>query len=245
MLDNITLRRYGRFEKVAWHECCGATLGLVYLFVIQSMQFKAIITTAVLSVFGLSVAKGITMVAGVNFQDNAFADSLISSSGTYTLGGAASLSAAVTGSSLSKFATSATAGANLQLGFTDNYLVNGSGFDLALFELGTPSTFAVTIGGVTHNYTSAGTGFTTLIGGTTYAVNEAQINLDDFGVASGAQLSTISIGMDVTPNVPALSVVAALNSAPVTSQMVPDAGSTISMLGLAVVGIGSLRRKLK
>jgi len=211
------------------------------------MHFKLLIGTVV-SAVGLSSASAITTVAGYSFQDNAFADSVLASSGTYTLAGAASLSAAVTGSSLTKYAFSSSTGAaldgaNIQLGFTDNYLVNGAGFDLALFEYGTASTFAVTIGGITHNYLTSGTGFTTSIGGPTLQVNVAQINLDDFGAASGAQFSSILIGMGILPNLPTLGVVGALNSTPVQTQAVPDAGSTLSMLGAALAGLGLLKRK--
>ena len=206
------------------------------------MHFKLLIGTVV-SAVGLSSASAITTFAGYSFQDNAFADSVLASSGAYTWAGAASLSAAVTGSSLTKYAFSSSSGATLQLGFTDNYLVNGAGFDLALFEYGTTSTFAVTIGGITHNYSSVGTGFTTSIGGPTLQVNVAQINLDDFGAASGAQFSSILIGMGILPNLPTLGVAGALNSAPVQTQAVPDAGSTLSLLGAALVGLGLLKRK--
>lgn len=202
----------------------------------------------VLLALGLTSASAVTTVAGFNFQDNAFADTVLSSSGTYTLGGAATLQAAVTGSSLTHYAFSFSPGAYIQVGFTDNYLVNGPGNDLALFEYGAPDSFGVrlTILGVTHTYATVFTGYTGVVDGTTWNVNVAQVNLDDFGVAAGAQLSSIVVGMDIvggSGTVPSLGVVGALNSADVTSG-VPDAGSTISLLGMAFLGLGALKRKM-
>ena len=208
---------------------------------------KTLIGAALLA-GGMTSASATTTVAGINFQDNAFADTVLSSSGIYTLGGATTLQDAVTGSSLTHYAFSFSPGAYIQAGFSDNYLVNGLGNDLALFEYGVPDTFAVsvTVGGVTHSYLSVATGFTGVVDGTTWDVNVAEINLDDFGVAAGAELSSIVIGMDTQGSggtVPSLGVVGALNSSPV-NQSVPDAGSTISLLGMAFLGFGVFRRNL-
>jgi len=208
---------------------------------------KTLIGAALLA-GGMTSASAITTVAGINFQDNAFADTVLSSSGTYTLGGAATLQNAVTGPSLTKYAFSFSSGAYIQAGFTDNYLVNGAGNDLALFEFGVPDTFAVslTVGGVTHTYLSADTGFSSTIGGSSFEVNVAEINLDDFGVGAGAELSSIVIGMDIQGGggtVPSLGVIGALNSADLTAA-VPDAGSTISLLGMAFLGLGMFKINL-
>ena len=213
----------------------------------MKVGIKRLIGVGILAI-GLTSAKAITSVAGINFQDNAFADSVISSSGTYTLAGAATLQDAVTGSSLTHFAYSFSSGAYIQAGFTDNYLVNGAGNDLALFEYGTPDSFGVslTIGGVTHTYLTVATGFSALFGNLSYGINVTQINLDDFGIAAGTQLSSIVIDMDTesgTGTVPSLGVIGALNSA-ATVPSVPDAGSTISLLGMALLGLGALKRKL-
>jgi hypothetical protein len=211
------------------------------------MQFKLLIGMMLLAL-GLASANAIIMDAGINFQNNAFSDTVISSSGNYSFAGAATLSAAVTGSSLTKYAfdNSPAVGDSIQLGFTDNYLVNGAGNDLVVFTIGLAK-FSVTLNGLTQTYTSQNTFFPTTIGGTSYPVYAAQINLDDFGAAAGAQFSSILIGMGVLPtlpnNMPVLSVVAALNSAP-ANQMVPEAGPTISMLGVAIAGLGLLNRKL-
>jgi len=92
---------------------------------------------------------------------------------------------------------------------------------------------------------SAGTGFTSVINGTTYQINVAEINLDDFSVAVGTQLSSITVGMDNSANgVPTLGVAGALNSALISGQSVPDAGASISLLGLAILGLGIFKRKI-
>lgn len=195
----------------------------------------------------LGSASAITTVAGINFQDNAFADTVLASSGLYTLGGAATLQAAVTGPALTKYALTRDPGAYIQLGFTDNYLVNGAGNDLALFEYGAPDIFGVslTIGGITHTYASVGTGFTGTVDGITYNVNVAEVNLDDFGVAAGAQLTSIVVGMGIDNGVtvPSLGVAGALNSAP-QNGTVPDGGTTISLLGMVCLALGALKRKI-
>jgi hypothetical protein len=208
----------------------------------NSMQSKLMIGSALLAL-GLTSASAITTVAGVNFQDNAFADSVISSTGSYNLVGAPNLQAAVTGSSLTKFALSQVVGsASIQAGFTDNYLVNGAGYDLALFEFGSQSTFSLTVLGTTINYLTSATGFTTVFSGTTVSINVAMIDLTDFGAAANAQFSSILIGMGVGPSVPSLSVVGAMNSAP-KIQSVPDAGFTAALLGAAFLGLGLIKRK--
>lgn len=168
---------------------------------------------------GLSPASATTTVAGIHFQDNAFADTVLASFGTYTLG-AATLQAAVTGAGLDKYAYSSTPGAYIELGFTDNFLVNGPGNDLALFEFGMPDSFRIslTLGGISHNYLCARTGLFGAGPLSGNSVTVAQVNLDDFGLAPGTQLSSIVVGMDLVTNnrtTPSLSVVGALNSEPV------------------------------
>ncbi len=183
------------------------------------------------------------IVGGITFDDDAFADTLISSSGSYTVGGnTTDLTTAVVGYDVDNYAYSFSSGAYLELGFTDNVIVNDTGDDVALFELGLPDTFkfSLTIGGVTKEYLTVGTGYT----GAGFALNVARINLDDFGVAAGASISSIVIGMDVLASggtVPSFTAAGALNS---RSNGVPEP-STIVTGGLAaVMGLGyGWRRK--
>ncbi len=195
-----------------------------------------------LLIFGMvGSASAITTVAGYDFEDNAFADSLISSSGAYTASGG-TLESVITDSNLNTYAFSWTPSAYLELGFTDNYLVNGSGYDLALFELGVPDTFqfSLTVGGTTLDYSTSNTGYQ----GAGYTVNAALIDLDDFGVTSGAYLSSIVLGMSYTTGstVPSLAVVGALNSANIAP--VPEP-ATLLLLGSGLAGLAFYRRKRK
>jgi len=181
----------------------------------------------------VSVANATVLVGGYSFDDDAFADYLISSSGSYSTSGG-SLESCVTGANVDTWAGSLDPGAYLDLGFSDNYLVNGPGNDLALFELGVEATFgvSVTIGGTTLLYDTFDTGYS----GGGYKLNLALVNLDDFGLAAGSLLSHIVIGMDNLGNSdipPALAVVGALNS-------IPEPGTVL------IIGLGSLvlrRRK--
>ena len=173
-------------------------------------------------------------VAGYGFADNAFADKLTSSSGNYVYTGA-TLEDSVVGSTVSDYAYSFDAGAYLALQFTDNKVSNGFMYDLAIFELGIPDTFKVslTIGGTTLNYTTASTGYNA--GG--YSLNVALVDLSDFGVAPGATISDIVLGMDIygrdSGTVPSLTAVGALNSCPVPEPSTYFAGmSALGMLGL-------------
>ncbi|RCJ16252.1 hypothetical protein A6S26_33560 [Nostoc sp. ATCC 43529] len=179
-------------------------------------------------------------VAGFSFDDNAFADTLISSFGDYTTSGG-SLQSVLTDTDVGTYAFSFTPNASVQLGFTDNVLVNGAGKDLALFELGIPDQFkvSVNINGITNTYQSTGTEFSA----SGFLVNVATIDLDDFNIAAGSSLDSIIVGLDTISDeatVPSLSLVGALNS----GIRVPEPSTILG--SLAVGGIGAvLRRKQK
>jgi hypothetical protein len=187
--------------------------------------------------FGIvSAANATVVVGGYSFDDNAFADYLISSSGSYLTSGG-SLESCVTGANVNTWAGSWSSGAYLDLGFSDNYLVNGPGNDLALFDLGVEATFevSVTIGGTTYLYDTFYTGYS----GAGYNLNLALVNLDDFGLAAGTLLSHIVIGMDNlghsdTP--PALAVAGALNSIPEPA--------TVTLLGLGALSLIHRKRRV-
>jgi hypothetical protein len=175
---------------------------------------------------GAGRAEAVIVVGGINFNDNAFADVLLDSFGTFSLGGAGTLEDNLVGSNVNDYAFSFTAGSFVQLGFTDNAVLNGAGNDLALFELGVPDTLQVRINGVTLPYVTVDTGF---MGGG-FALNVALVDLSSFGLGAGSTISDVYIGMD-TPGagtVPSLTAAGAINSTDTAA--VPEPG-TLLLLG--------------
>jgi len=184
---------------------------------IAFLAFLAVLFTA-------GPSHGLT-VAGQVYDDNAFADALGSYYGDFMTSGG-DLAQVLTDKDQATWAASYTSGAYVQLGFVDNAIVNGPGADLALYELGRPDTFRVSLtpGGTSLQYLSQYTG--TYVGA--YPLTVALVNLDDFGVSVGAKVSQIYVGLDVPTgtSVPTLSLAGAINSsAPETANQPPVANA--------------------
>ncbi|WP_348753313.1 PEP-CTERM sorting domain-containing protein [uncultured Aquincola sp.] len=185
-------------------------------------------------------------IGGLQLDEAAFADTLVASSGVYTTSGG-SLTEVLTDKSLSSWAMSMTPGAYVTLGFTDRLLVNGAGNDLALFERGHEAyeysqegfdSFNITINGITRQYFTTET--TTIVDD--YNVNMTMVDLSFFGVAEGATVSQVKIGMDFDTrgSRPQLQLVAGIN----TVAAVPEPGTVaLSLAGLAVLGGVARRRR--
>ncbi len=178
-------------------------------------------------------------VAGTVFDDSAFADSLTASFGDYSTDGGGSLATVLTDNDVGTYAYSFTPRANVDLSFVDNLAFNGVGYDLALYDLGAPANFIVTINGITNSYITTGT-FEYASG---FEITEAFLDLDSFGIAAGGTISALNIRMDYETldyPVPSLGLVGALNTIPV-----PEPSSYALMLaGLGMTGFMA-RRKAK
>jgi hypothetical protein len=173
-------------------------------------------------------------VGGYNVA--ASADSLISSTGDFIFTGG-TLASTLTDSDPGTYAYSDTPGASVTLGFSSG-IENGAGADFVLFELGTPDTFDVTVNGVTLSGISAATGVDA--GG--YSLNATSFDLADFGVASGASVSSLLIGLDTqagSGTVPSLSYAGALNVS-----AAPEPSTWLLMIA-GVSGVGLMLRRAK
>lgn len=183
-------------------------------------------------------AQAVTNIGGINFDDNAFADALYYSYGSYTTSGG-SLASVLTDINPGTYAFSFTPGANVMLGFTDNNAFNGAGADLAIFELGIPDTVQVFFGTQSMSYLTSYTGYSA--GG--YNLNVALVDFSDFGIVPGANLTYQSIGLSTQAaggTVPSLSLVGALH----TVMPVPEPETyALLLLGLGAVGLSSRLRK--
>lgn len=188
----------------------------------------------------LPAAQALT-IGGLTLDEQGFADTLIASSGVYSTQGG-TLAQALTDRNLASWAMSTTPGAYVVLGFSDNRVVNGAGNDIVLFEVGREAyeysqegfdSFVVTINGISRPYFTTET--TTIIDDRN--VNMTALDLSFFGIAPGATIDRLQIGMDYVTreSLPQLQLVAAINS---VAAPVPEPGAALLMLGgLAALGV--------
>ena len=200
------------------------------------MSLKHILLASALAATS-AAAHAITTVGGISFEDNAFADALYFSSGTYTTSGG-SLASVLTDTDADTYAFSFSEGAAVMLGFTDNSVFNLGGADLAIFEVGIPDTVTVTLGTQTRSYTTSYTGFSA--GG--YSLNVVLVDFSDFGIVEGANLPYQTLGLSTSSGsgtVPSLSLVGALHTS-----AVPEANAlTLALAGMGAVGGVAYRRR--
>ncbi|MDT7838831.1 PEP-CTERM sorting domain-containing protein [Aquabacterium sp. OR-4] len=182
-------------------------------------------------------------VGGLSLEARGFADALISSQGVFETN-AGSAAQALTDASLATWVRSSTPGASIVLAFTDNRVLNGSGDDIALFEVGHEAyeysqegfdSLWVTINGQRRLYFTTET--TTIVDD--HNVNMTRLDLSHFGVAAGATISQLEIGLDYNTrdSLPQLQLVAAIHS---VAAPVPEPGALALMLG-GLAGLLGLR----
>jgi hypothetical protein len=174
-----------------------------------------------------------TIVAGISFNDNAFVDGLVSFTGVWGIaegalpGAPIGLAAQLIGGDASQsFANCLVGTCTVDLAFTDNLMINGAGADFAIFELGAPDNVTITINGVTQHYLTSFTGYNYPNPGCPNCqnnINVAQINLDDFGVASLGLVSEFTATAQYLDQFdPSYTVFAALHSEPIVSTPEPN-----------------------
>ncbi|HDM77163.1 MAG TPA: hypothetical protein ENG51_11960 [Deltaproteobacteria bacterium] len=190
-------------------------------------KLMILISATILVVSLVASANSATFVAGLWFDDNAFADKIFypyvgSDHTNYVTSVGGSQSEVVTDADLSTYLycnTVGSPGVFMQIDFLDNKLINGPGPDLALFELGTNDRFDVMIGTTYKTFNTTYTGYRVGIDHRNVNVNAALIDLSEWNLFSGAVIGSVTVRLDLrTPpynTVPTLAVVGALNSTPV------------------------------
>ena len=222
------------------------------------MKLNSIICLFVFALFTFNSSAVIT-VGGYSFDDDAFADTLISSSGTFTvIPGVSTLEDVVVGSTLPDYAFTRSPGAYLEVGFTDNVIINSAGDDLVIFELGRPDVveLSLSLGGVQVSKVLTNTGLSS----GRFNLNAAAWDLGaDFGLADGDSIDRLVLGVGtttITPfsnTVPSITAIGALNSAaPGSGNPVGGGGSaavpepsTYAMMILGLAGLGYCKRRKK
>lgn len=205
---------------------------------------------------GAAPASASVVIGGYTFDVNAFADTAVSggsgSGSIFTFsappgGLSPSLQSALTDKSADTgtyFSAGSTSGltAFVDLGFTDNVVVNGAGVDLVIFEEAAAQFVRVTIGGVSLELPGIDTG---IDNGWGLNINAVVVNLGDFGVAAGDTVSGMRIDlsgpMGNGGTTPSILEVGALNSRTPGGTVPEPASWALAALGL--LGAAATRRR--
>ncbi|MBM4017347.1 MAG: PEP-CTERM sorting domain-containing protein [Planctomycetes bacterium] len=138
----------------------------------------------------------------LTFQDAAFADAASMVTGGVGYYNASTLQEALTGDNLASYVTDFDAGERLEIGFTDNWITNDPGPDLAIFEAMLPDEFSVAVFADGHKMASltefrpfVPTPIGTIDG---LPMNAALVDLSDYGLPAGAVVTWILIRSDAS-----------------------------------------------
>lgn len=205
-----------------------------------------------LTLLSSGVASADIIYGGRTFHDDAFAD-VITASGSFGLANASSASEALIGFSPTRAVTNLGADALITVEFIDLWAENASAADIVLYETHSTSPFAIAVrtpGGSFSPFVEyvdadlAYSGETTNIGFGTTFVYELGIDLDDFGLASGALVDAIQIrrGAGASGDVGGDPSMIGVQNA--VAAAVPEPSSlAIVTVGIATLALASRRRR--
>ncbi|MEW6219020.1 MAG: VPLPA-CTERM sorting domain-containing protein [Thermodesulfobacteriota bacterium] len=189
---------------------------------------------ALVGVLSAGQAAQATTLGSYTFEDNAFADVVLGYGGNWQLVGAPDIQTAVVGNNVSDYIWTFDGNAWADIGFTDNRLRNGSGNDLAVFEISgygwpgaTGCTVRLTINGVTQTRTPVWDFSNVYV---------ALFDLDQFGVPAGGLVSSFT-ARGVSGGDPEYAAFGALNNAAVPLP------ASIWLLGAGCAGLAGLARR--